>query len=427
MRFPPVQKTKHSIALGLLCLFISCRTEDRQAPAEDRLSEFLDNGLARPLLLQDHRELLAYLRAFPRDDYNLCSTSNGFSYFIEKSPRLDGIKQVISGGQVWEGYFIELMAKYIKPGTAVVDAGAYIGTHSLAMARLVGPRGRVYAFEPQKKVFRELVFNLIENRVQNVIPMRFALGEANRIIEMDKPVDGLEAVVKVGRGGDPVELRTLDSFHLNDVSFLKIDVEDYEDPVLEGARQTIAANHNPPILIEKVGSRHRLEDYGYTVTPLEYRDYLALAAPPYRLGSIISFTDSGNAGQFRSGSWGPAESWGSWTTGTTADLVLPIPQVPQNDLILAGVVKAYVNERNPSQEAEVSVNGRVIDRWVFRDGSLQQKKARIPASVLQDYFIKPLIRVTFQIKNLFSPAELGLSGDKRPLGLGVREIMVREL
>jgi hypothetical protein len=69
----------------------------------------------------------------------------------------------------------------------------------------------------------------------------------------------------------------------------------------------------------------------------------------------------------------------------------------------------------------------VIDRWVFRDGSLQQKKARIPASVLQDYFIKPLIRVTFQIKNLFSPAELGLSGDKRPLGLGVREIMVREL
>ena len=422
-----MKRKKHSIALGLLCLLISCRTEDRQAPVEDRLSEFLDNDLARPLLLQDHQELLAYLMAFPRDDYILRSTSNGFSYFIEKSPRLDGIKQVISGGQVWEGYFIELMARYIKPGTAVVDAGAYIGTHSLAMARLVGPRGRVYAFEPQKKVFRELVFNLIENRVRNVIPLRFALGEANRIIEMEKPVDGLEGLVKVGRGGDPAELRTLDSFHLKDVSFLKIDVEDYEDPVLEGARKTIAANHNPPILIEKTGSRHRLEDYGYAVTPLEHRDYIALPAPPYRLGSIISFTDSGNAGQSRSGSWGPPEAWGSWTTGTTADLVLPIPQLPQNDLILTGVVKAYVSGRNPRQEVEVSVNGRVIDRWVFRDGSLQQRKARIPASVLRDYFIKPLIRGTFQIKNPVSPAELGLAGDKRPLGLGVQELTVREL
>ncbi|OGD21676.1 MAG: hypothetical protein A2W03_17220 [Candidatus Aminicenantes bacterium RBG_16_63_16] len=411
----------------MLCLFISCRTEDRQAPVEDRLSEFLDNDLARPLLLQDHQELLAYLMAFPRDDYILRSTSNGFSYFIEKSPRLDGIKQVISGGQVWEGYFIELMARYIKPGTAVVDAGAYIGTHSLAMARLVGPRGRVYAFEPQKKVFRELVFNLIENRVQNVIPLRFALGETNGIVEMDKPVDGLEAVVKVGRGGDPVELRTLDSFHLHDVSFLKIDVEDYEDPVLEGARQTIAANHNPPILIEKTGSLHRLEDYGYTVTPLEHRDYLALAAPVLEMGSVISFADSGNANPFKSGSWSYAEDWGAWTNGNTAHLVLPLAQVPREDLILAGVVRAYVNDKNPRQEIEVLVNGRPVNRWVFRDGGLQHIEVRIPASFVQDYFIKPLIRITFEIKNPVSPAELGLSGDKRPLGLGVREMMVREL
>ena len=426
MRFPPLKRTKHSIALGLLCLFISCRTEDRQAPAEDRLSAFLDNDLARPLLLQDHRELLAYLRAFPRDDYNLRATSNGFSYFIEKSARLDGIKQILSAGQVWEEDFIALMAEYIKPGTAVVDAGAYVGTHSLAMARLAGPNGRVYAFEPQKKVFRELVFNIIENQVRNVTPLRFALGEANRIIEMDKPVDGLEAVVKVGQGGDPVELRTLDSFHLRDVSFLKIDVEGYEDPVLEGARQTIAANRHPPILIENVGGRHRLEDYGYTVTPLEHRDYLALAAPVYELGSVISFADSGNANPFKSGSWSQAEDWGAWTNGSTAHLVLPLARVPQQDLILAGVVKAYVNDRHPRQEVEVSVNGRPIDRWIFRDGGLQNIEVRVPASYLQGFFIKPLLRVTFEIKNPVSPAELGLSADKRTLGLGVRELTVRE-
>ncbi len=416
-----------SAALGLLCLFISCRNADRPVSLDDRLAGFLDNDAARPQLLQDHRELLDYLRDFPRDQYDLRATANGFSYFIEKAPRLDGIKQVVAAGGVWEEYFIELMAKHIQPGTAAVDIGAYIGTHSLAMSRLVGPKGRVFAFEPQKKVFRELAHNLIANNVQNVVPLRFALGEADRLIEMDKPVDGLEGLVKVGRGGDPVELRTLDSFHLQRVSFLKIDVEGYEDPVLAGARQTLAENGNPPILIENVGGRYLLEDYGYTVRPLEPRDFLALAAPPYELGRVISFAESGNADEYKSGWWSAAEDWGAWTTGGVAHLVLPLPRVPRDDLILAGIVKAYVNDQNPRLEAIVLVNGRQVDRWVFRDGSLQHIEVRIPAPFFKEYAIKPLLRVTFEVTAPVSPAELGLSKDKRPLGLGVQELTVREL
>lgn len=416
---------RRSIVLGLVCLSLCCRSADHEDSVENRLSEFLAAEPARPLLLQDHRELLSYLKDFPRSQYNLATTQNGFSFFIDKAPHLDGIKEIISSGGVWEAPFIDLMAKHIRPGSAVIDAGAYIGTHSLAMAELVGRAGRVYAFEPQKKVFRELLYNLIENDVRNVIPLRFALGENNRIVEMDIPVDGREGLVKVGRGGDPVELRTLDSFHLSDVSFLKIDVEGYDDQVLQGARQTIAENR-PVMLIENVGSGHRLEDYGYAVTPLEHRDYLALPAPAYRPGSIISFMKSGNSGQFQSGPWS-AEAWGAWTTGQTAHLVLPLPYVPRNDLILVGLVKAYVNERNPRQEIEVLANGRTIDRWVFRDRNRHKKRTIIPASCLGEFAAKPLLRITFQVKNPVSPAELKLSADPRPLGLGVYEIVVREL
>jgi FkbM family methyltransferase len=412
--------------LAVLFLQLSCRNADRPLTLEDRLSRFLDHDAARPQLLRDHRELRDYLRDFPRGEYDLRTTGNGFSYHIEKAPRLDGIKQVVAAGGVWESYFIDLMAKHIKPGTAAVDVGAYIGTHSLAMSRLVGPEGRVYAFEPQRKVFRELVYNLIENDVQNVVPLRFALGEANRIIEMDKPVDGLEGLVKVGRGGDPVELRTLDSFHLKGVSFLKIDVEGYEEHVLEGARRTIAGNGNPPILTEGLGGRFYLEDYGYAVTPLEPRDFLALPAPPYELGATISFVDGGNAVQYKSGSWSYAEDWGTWTTGRHAHLVLPLREVPRHDLILAGVVKAHINDRNPRLEVKVFVNGRQVSRWLFRDGGLRHTDVRIPASGLRDYLIRPLIRLTFEIIDPVSPAELGLSGDRRSLGLGVRELTVRE-
>jgi FkbM family methyltransferase len=426
INFLRLDYTRWSLVFSLICLALSCRDFDHDKLVEKRLSEYLNSDSAKTLLLHDHREFLAYLKEFPRDQYNLCPTKNGFSFFVEKTGHLDGIKQIVSKGQVWEEAFIELMAKYIRPGSAVIDAGAYIGTHSLAMAKLTGPRGRVYAFEPQKKVFRELVFNLIENHAQNVTPLRFALGENNRIVEMEKPKNGLEAIVRVGQGGDQAELRTLDSFKLRNISFIKIDVEGYEDHVLEGARQTLADNLNPPILIENVGTAHRLEGYGYTVRPLEYRDYLALPAPDYRLGSIISFIHSGNADQFKSGFWSEAESWGSWIKGNTADVVLPLSQVPQRDLMLIGKVKAYVNEKIPRQEVKVLINSRWIGRWVFRQGELEVKKAVIPISLLRESMARPIIRITFQIKNPISPAELKLSADKRLLGLGVNELIIRE-
>ena len=413
----------------LFCSALSCRNIDRNASIEYRLLEILNNDSAKPLFLHDHDELMAFLKDFPHDAYNLYSTKNGFSYFIEKDEEIDGIKQVVSLGQVWEEDFIQVMAKYIRPGSTVIDAGAFIGTHTHAMAKLTGRNGRVYAFEPQKIVFRELVFNLIENNVHNVIPLRFALGADIRIVEMEKPINGREGLVKVGQGGDQVELRTLDSFNLRNVSFIKIDVEGYEANVLEGSRETIANNRNPPILIEIWDTDkvfNMLEDFGYSVTPLPVRDFLALPVPDYPLGSTISFTNSGNADQFKSGWWSSAEPWGSWTIGNTADLILPLTEVPKKDLVLNSMVKAYINEKNLQQEIAVIINGRQIDRWIFRHGDIQQRKATIPVSLLQGFVGRPILHITFQMKNPISPSDLNISKDKRLLGLGVYKVIVQE-
>src|SRR5688572_20988587 len=38
--------------------------------------------------------------------------------------------------------------RIVKPGQTVLDIGANIGAHTLPLARLVGPGGRVIAFEP---------------------------------------------------------------------------------------------------------------------------------------------------------------------------------------------------------------------------------------------------------------------------------------
>ena len=135
----------------------------------------------------------------------------------------------------------------------MVEVGAHIGTHTIPLAHLVGPYGRVYAFEPQRKLYRELHHNLALNGIANVVPLRFALGDGEaRIVTMNPPEAGNEGRTAVGRGGDRVELRSLDSFALERVSVIKIDAEGFERHVLAGAAETIRRNR-PAIVVEIMG------------------------------------------------------------------------------------------------------------------------------------------------------------------------------
>jgi FkbM family methyltransferase len=51
---------------------------------------------------------------------------------------------------------IRFLREVVVPGTAVVDAGAYKGAYLYWLQRYTGPRGRVFAFEPQPALYRYL-------------------------------------------------------------------------------------------------------------------------------------------------------------------------------------------------------------------------------------------------------------------------------
>ena len=69
-----------------------------------------------------------------------------------------------------------------------------------------------------------------------------------------------------------IECRTLDSFNLTDVDYVKIDVDGFEIPLLEGARNTLKTNsptiniemkrRKRPLIVQK--AREMLTDLGYT-------------------------------------------------------------------------------------------------------------------------------------------------------------------
>jgi len=255
-----------SLCVAFLCfLSTGCHTEETE-PA-----------LAAQLL-HDETEMAAYLDAFPHAQYQIYDIPKIGKFYLD-----DGgyVKKTLKKGRPWEPYLIEEFEKHVVPGTTILDVGAHIGSLTLPLARIVGAKGRVYAFEPQRKIFRELVYNLELNEIVNVTPLRFAASSEPGIIEMSSnhADDGIVAVGKK-KGGETAEARTIDSFGFSNVSVIKIDVEGHEALVLKGAEETIKALH-PVIFVEiwaynvdKV--RPILEGFGYSLRKIQGSDYIAI-------------------------------------------------------------------------------------------------------------------------------------------------------
>ena len=233
--------------------------------------------------------LREYIPHFPIETYEIVNSRSLGIFLVEKESQ-DMIKKVIREGWHREWHIAQHFRKYIRPGSVVVDIGAHIGTHTATFSHVVGDQGRVYAFEPQLKIFSELLLNMELNGRRNISFHRVALGNTNQWVEMNPHSDSNEGGISVGMSGDRVEMMKLDDFHLKNVSIIKIDVEGYEMEVLAGARETIRKNR-PVIFLEIMGhvgyesaspadkaaieSRiHEVEKMGYKVTYLGIADFL---------------------------------------------------------------------------------------------------------------------------------------------------------
>lgn len=142
----------------------------------------------------------------------------------------------------------------IEPGMVILDIGANVGFYSLLFASKVGPRGKVYAFEPDP-----LSRQILEDRrraadATNLESAPIALGDyegkvtlycnptnrADNRIHDSLQAHGVEAV--------EVQMTTLDTFRaqngIDRIDALKMDVQGAEAAALRGMRQTM--RETPP-------------------------------------------------------------------------------------------------------------------------------------------------------------------------------------
>ena len=149
---------------------------------------------------------------------------------------------------------------FLCSGDSMIDIGSNKGDFALLGARLVGPQGRVLAFEPEPTNFHWLTKSIKLNHYANTTAYQIALGESDGpgSLYLGKK-SGWHTVIpdhaSMGNGIIPVTIHSLDS-HLResnwnrDIRMMKIDVEGAEESVLRGARDTIAASRDLIILLD---------------------------------------------------------------------------------------------------------------------------------------------------------------------------------
>jgi FkbM family methyltransferase len=170
-----------------------------------------------------------------------------------------------------------------------------MGTYALSLAPYCK---EVHAFECQRMTYFQLAAGIALNGLENVHPHNFALGSPSdngkfltlRIISEDGGGSSIRSlpINYECLKEEQVELRTLDSFELENVGFLKIDVEGAELDVLKGAEATLKNSNWPPFIFEAwrdpwyANQKRELMEYitslGYTITPIPNYPQMFLAA-----------------------------------------------------------------------------------------------------------------------------------------------------
>jgi FkbM family methyltransferase len=159
-----------------------------------------------------------------------------------------------------------------KEGDTVVDIGAHMGRYTITSSKSVGSSGKVIAVEAHPYNYRILQHNLSLNKLTNVNALNWAVFSKKARLKLYLPDEYLGYTMhhslmtnyltakynkEIERRYIEVEADTLDNLlksrGINQVDWIKIDVEGAEYEVLKGATEILSANKSISILVEVHG------------------------------------------------------------------------------------------------------------------------------------------------------------------------------
>ncbi len=147
----------------------------------------------------------------------------------------------------WSENEIELFSTFVGKGSVVIEIGSNIGSHTVPIAKMVGPTGYVFAFEPQQLVYYTLSANIVLNNLTNVEAVHAAVSSQAGVtrvpyVNYDVP-NNFGGIRMSDDHGKVVRKISLDHMKASfkSLSFIKVDAEGMELEIVKGAKEVISA------------------------------------------------------------------------------------------------------------------------------------------------------------------------------------------
>ena len=182
-------------------------------------------------------------------------TTLGNTYYLQARDRVITPEILASGA--WEKNQTEELREILHPGDTFIDVGADFGWYTVIGAKIVGPTGRVIAFEPAPQNLEFLRRNVAANQCANVKIEPLALSNKSGKLAFHLSRDNLgdHSMLAAPDRPDAIEVQatTLDEYLRNDtgkIALIKIDTQGAEGFILDGMRDVLKKHPETIIFLE---------------------------------------------------------------------------------------------------------------------------------------------------------------------------------
>ncbi len=202
----------------------------------------------------------------------LCRVLGQYLMYVDTVDRSVSPRLLLDG--YWEPWTTVALCKLIEPGMRCINVGANFGYFALLLADLVGPTGRVNAFEPNTRAFELLMASVeVNGFAHRVICEKLAVSDWTGSAELhvaDQCIGGGFVGTQQGTTSDGAvlhrrELRTVDvkAVRLDDVvgagqrvDLVIMDVEGSEQQVWRGMQCVRRDNPGVVVIMEYLYVRY---------------------------------------------------------------------------------------------------------------------------------------------------------------------------